>query len=156
MHTSDFQNNEEEFVFKGSSKTPKGFKIPEGYLDDFEKSMLAKISLEEPEPIVVTAIKPIKIQKIISVLTIAACLIWAAFVWLSPEKEMKVNQRTYTEGIIESYDDYYLIDEYVLAENLSMEELENMTFDEILVSEDEIYEYVLEMNYSEFVILENI
>lgn len=152
MHTSENYKNEKEFLYNGSTKAPKGFKMPDGYLEGFEKSIMARIQLEEEKVV----IQPIRIEKIIAVLAVAASLIWAAFVLFIPEKEMGLQDLARIEYMEENHEDYYAIDEYALAENLSMEDLENITFDEELISDDDIYEYVLEEGFSEFVILENL
>ena len=157
MHTSDFDNNEEDFLFKGSEKPPKGLSVPEGYFENFEQKMLKKIK-NLPTVEETAVVKPIGIQKIISVMAIAASIIWAAFVVFTPEEEFPIEDSSSTYAEIEdlSIDDFYGLDDYVLAENISLAELEDISFDEEYLSEEEIYEYLLDENYTEFEILENL
>ncbi len=157
MHTSNFHDNEKDFLFQGSEKPPKGFSVPEGYFENFEQKMLEKIK-DFPAVEETIVVKPIGIQKIISVMAIAASIIWAAFVLFTPEEEFptKDSSSTYAEVEDLSIDDFYGLDDYVLAENISLAELEDISFDEDYLSEEEIYEYLLDENYTEFEILENL
>ncbi len=91
-------------------------------------------------------------------MAIAASIIWAAFVVFTPEEEFPIEDSSSTYAEIEdlSIDDFYGLDDYVLAENISLAELEDISFDEEYLSEEEIYEYLLDENYTEFEILENL
>ena len=157
MDTSNFQKNEKEFLFQGSKKPPRGFSVPDGYFKSFEQQMLEKIK-NLPAVEETTVVKPIEIQKIISVMAIAASIIWAAFVLFTPEEEfpMEDTSSMYAEVEDLSIDDFYELDDYILAENISLAQLEDISFDEDYLSEEEIYEYLLDENYTEFEIIENL
>ena len=157
MHTNSCQGNDKEFLFSGSEKPPIGFSVPDGYFENFEQKMLEKIK-ETPTLEKTPVLKPMGIQKILSVMAIAASMIWAVFVFFTPEEKLPASSLNTNFVEVEELgmDDFYGVNDDVLAEHLSLAELAGISFDENYVSEEDIYEYVLAENYSEFEILENL
>lgn len=150
MHTND--DHKMNFDFLGDQEKLKnhGMKLPDGYLEGFEKQMKSKIHEEQNENIV-----PITSNwtRIVSVITIAAALLWGGlFLFNNPTN---IKDDVIAENINEEVE-FYELDEYAVIENLTNEELDDLYLDDIYITVDEAYEYILDENYSEYVLLENL
>lgn len=132
-----------------------GMKVPEGYLENFENSMLAKIKEEDSTQNLYSIPRKTRGIKIFSFLAVAAALIWAAFWVLTPENKEQIPTLAETEISVDDIEYYTDTDEYLLAENISITELENMDLTDDKVTSEEIYEYIINDGITEFTITEN-
>jgi hypothetical protein len=151
MHTEDYIPIPKN-IDQGS---PKGMKVPEGYFQDFESKMLARVHSELIENKEVISIRSVtNLNSWMMKAAIAASLVVGLFVLTTQPTIEMAN----TELAMEASEDldFYEFDEYMLADNFSMEDLEDISFSEEFVSSDEIMDYILNENYSEYTIIENL
>ena len=152
MNKSDKYKNS----FEEGAKPNSGMKVPDGYFESFEKSILAKIieeSIEVEKPVVLLNSNR-NYTKVVSFLAVAAAIIWALMVFTAPD-DNGVPTSDFAE--VETTDwEVYEVDEYALAENFTLEEMNEISFEEDYISNQDIYEYLLEEDYSEFLLLENL
>ena len=91
MHTND--EHKIDFDFLGDQEKSKrhGMKLPDGYLDGFEKKMLSKIHEEQNENV-----GPItrNLLQIVSVITIAATLFWGGLFLFNNPTNIDINLET--------------------------------------------------------------
>ena len=137
-----------------NSISKNGFSMPKGYFDEFENSLRSKLDLPV-KPSKETIIKPIKIQTIIAYIAIAASIVWVGFFMFIPEQNSYSPDEFIVLNETESLE-YIEVGEYMLAENMTMSELDEIYFEENYISEDNIYEYIVEEDFSEFIIMENL
>ena len=149
-------NNEKDFLnWEGAPKI-SGMKVPKGYFDRLETSVLQSISAEET--LTETKVIPIPKKsnsKIISIFTaIAAALIGAVLIFNNPA----TNDITYElaeELLLEEWTNLANIDDYFIAENFTEAELASISFE----NKDEItaqaaFEYMLDEGYPEYLLYE--
>lgn len=150
MHTN--KNTEFDFFDEGSGAKKTGMKMPEGYLDRLNEDILSKIEAEEKNN---SKIQPIgKFTRIMSVVAIAASLLWGGLFMFN--NQVETPQVEIAEVTIDEVADYYEWDEYAMAESLTDTEIENLYLEEEYISADEAYDYILDENYSEYTLLENL
>jgi hypothetical protein len=142
------ENKENSFL--DAQKASSGMKVPKGYFENFEKEIHAKIQTE----VKVIPIKSgITLKQMVSVLAIAAAFL-TAFFWINTNQEITVESSLLAEQMIEV--DTYDIDDYLLAENFTVEELDEIDLVEDYITDEEIYNYILEEGYSEYILTENL
>mgnify|MGYP006883379717 CR=1 FL=1 len=150
MHTN--KNTEFDFFDEGSGAKKTGMKMPEGYLGRLNEDILSKIEAEEKNN---SKIQPIgKFTRIMSVVAIAASLLWGGLFMFN--NQVETPQVEIAEVTIDEVADYYEWDEYAMAESLTDTEIENLYLEEEYISADEAYDYILDENYSEYTLLENL
>lgn len=147
------QNNKMDLGESGGQKS-SGMKAPDGYFENFEKSILAQIKADAKEAKVVPIKRESSTLKIWTMLAVAASLIWAAF-WVFNPNENPVESSVQMAEITVDDIDYYEMDDYLLAENITETELENMDLDDEYISSEEIYEYMQNEDISEYILTEN-
>lgn len=136
-----------------SQVQPKsGMKVPDGYFEDFEASMMAKIeaSSAESQTPVIAIQKKVNYSWVVVALATAAALIWGAFWIYSPESEPTDD---FAQIEITTEDWTYLgdVDDYLLAENFTLEELNEIELVETSnVSSEDLYEYLVDENISDY------
>ncbi len=152
---NNYDKHKNQNSFEEGAKPDSGLRVPNGYFESFEKSILAQIKEETKK--VEKPVVPLKsnrnYKRIISVLAVAAALISAIMVFTAPDKVAPTSG--FTELEITDWEVYDL-DEYALAENFTLEEMDEISFEEDYISNQDIYEYLLEENYSEILLLENL
>lgn len=149
------EKHTDENSFLKDLKSNSGMKAPKGYFESFEKEMLAKVRASDSE--IVTPVVQInaksRVYRVISLMAVAASLITAVFYFNSAPNQ----EEGETIIALESDDlEYYDVDEYLLADNFTEEEIADMSFTEDYITNDEILDYVIDENYSEYIITENL
>ena len=151
-NTSNSENNMEGLPKKS------GMKAPDGYFENFDAKILNRIKLESKNevrslPVETTSKKSTGYRVGLSI-AVAASLIWAIFAFFnspSPEgQEDLIAQLTLDEVL-----DFENVDDYFLAEGFSLIELDSLDdlSEDKLTSED-LYAYIIEENYSEYLLIE--
>ena len=153
METNNNQNTNEVFLKKGGQDA-SGMKVPKGYFESFDKAILTKIKAEQLDNKVIPIASKTSSFKIWTIVAVAASLIWAAF-WVFSPNNQTIDSTTVIAETITEWDYYDDVDDYLLAENFTTSELENIEFEEEYISSEEIYEYIQEQDYSEFLLTEN-
>ncbi|MFT4753777.1 MAG: hypothetical protein ACI9GM_000023 [Salibacteraceae bacterium] len=149
MHTEDFM----KIAPKGNQGSPAGMKVPAGYFQDFESSVFAKVELEKTKSVVKSKTSA-NANQWFAQLAIAASFVIGLFVVATNIGDQPISMdiaKASSENI-----EYYEIDDFMLAENLTMEDLEDISFVEDYISSEQIMEYILDENYSEFTIIDNL
>ena len=147
------QNNKIDFLESGGQKS-SGLKTPDGYFESFEKSILAQLKADEQETKVIPITRESSTLKIWVMLAVAASLIWAAFWVFNPSNESVEPVNQMAEITVDDFD-YYDMDDFLLAENITDTELENIDLYDDYLSADEIYEYMQNEDISEYILTEN-
>jgi hypothetical protein len=149
------EKHNEDKTFLESLNPPSGMKVPAGYFDDFEKEMLARIKEEtkSEESLVIPIHKKSNTVRILTWLSVAASIMVAVFLYTNSTTKIDTEQQ-FSEETTDW--DYYEVDEYLLAENFTEEELEAVSVSDEFLSDEEIYDYILQENYSEFTLSENL
>ena len=135
-----------------------GMKVPDGYFEDFDAKILNRI---HSEPLHEVKSLPIKeatskgyYYRIGLSVAVAASLLWAVFTFINTT-EQEVNQNLIAEVSFDEVLDYESIDDYLFAEQLSVSELESVSdFDNDYITSEEAYAYIIEENYSEYLLTE--
>ncbi|MGB0805362.1 MAG: hypothetical protein ACPGRC_01650 [Salibacteraceae bacterium] len=149
MHTEDFINIPQNKC-QGSAK---GMKIPSDYFEDFEAKVFKTINSDLPETKVIS-ISTDSSKNWVNQIAIAAIAIVGLFVLTTnPTTTESTDEIAY--ALVEEMN-YYSFDDYILAENLTMEDLESVSFTDDYISKDELLDYVLNENYTEYTIVDNL
>lgn len=133
---------------------PKGMKIPDGYFQAFEAKIWTDIKAENSK--IVELNHSSKRNPWINKVALAASLVIGFFVIATNSFQSSNTDISILAESVVNEVEYYEIDDYLLAENFTMEELESISFTEEYVTSDEIMDYILEENYSEYTIIENL
>tara|TARA_R110002050_G_scaffold109799_1_gene221375 strand:+ start:108707 stop:109168 length:462 start_codon:yes stop_codon:yes gene_type:complete len=148
-------NNTDENSFLEGLKPTDGMKVPAGYFDRFENELKTKINASSTE-VEVQEIRPrskSSTLKMVSILAVAASVLSAVF-YFNASSEIPNEEPKFS---LQSDDlDYYDVDEYLLAENFTEEEMDAISFTDDYLTSDEIIDYILNENYSEYTITENL
>jgi hypothetical protein len=150
MHTNEDKKVDLDFLGEQEKTKNSGMRLPDGYWDEFEEQMLSKIQDDRNENIVPSINRW---TRVVSVITLAASLLWGGlFLFNNPSN---IKDDVIAEKITEEIE-FYELDEYAMVENLTNEELEDLYTDEEYITADEAYAYILDENYSEYILLENL
>lgn len=150
MHTN--KNIDFDFFDEGNGAKKSGMKMPDGYLDHLDIEIQSKIKSEKESN---KKIQPIgKFTRVMSVIAIAASLLWGGLFMYNNQTETP--RAEIAEMTVDDVADFYELDEYAMAESLTDTEIENLYIDDEYISADEAYAYILDENYSEYTLLENL
>jgi hypothetical protein len=148
------QNNKTDILNTGGQKS-SGMKVPDGYFESFEESILSKVQMESKEAKVVSLNAKSNTWKILTLLAVAASLIWAALWVFTPNEGGSIEQNQIAEITVDDLEYYEGMDDYLLAENITVTELEEIDLSEDYITADEIFEYMSNEDLSEYTLTEN-
>ncbi|NQY67909.1 MAG: hypothetical protein HRT72_09345 [Flavobacteriales bacterium] len=147
--------NKKDFPNWEDVPASSGMKVPAGYFECVEDSILQKISeVEQGKTKIIPIHRSHKAKTISIASAVAAAFIGAILFFNNPVKN-EVNVELANEILLDEWTALADIDDYFIAENFTTEELSNIHFeDKSSVSAEAAYQYMLDESFSEFLLYE--